>query len=102
MTTTIVYLLHCDHAGCDRAAPKDDSEGWTDAIYTHGCPDHSEGITAHKANVTSNTRGRGSREKTYWYLKCACGWTPQPYFAIFSAKGLKDQHVRHVADVTAV
>lgn len=109
MTTSIVRILHCDFPDCDarieddlhnKLYVQDRPDGWTNAIHTHGCPDHGEVIAAHKADVTSRTSGRGSREKTTWYLACACGWSPTPNRATHSAAGLKDQHVKHVADVT--
>lgn len=100
MTSTIVYLLSCDHAGCDRTTPKDTSDGWTDAIYTHGCPEHGAAVEAHRAKVTGDTRGRGSREKTTWFLTCACGWSPTPNRETHSSGRLKEEHRKHVAEAT--
>lgn len=107
MTTSTVRLMHCDHAGCDAQAPDDEKgyvadrpNGWKDAIYTHGCPEHGEAIMAHEASITSRSRGRGSRERTTWFLTCACGWQP-PHFEMDSSRRLKEQHLKHVAAVTA-
>jgi hypothetical protein len=102
VTSTIVYLLSCDHAGCTATTSEADAEGWTNAIYTHGCPDHGEAITAHKAKVTDQTRSRGSKEKTTYFLTCACGWQPTPHYEAYSARRLKEQHVKHVAEATAL
>lgn len=101
MTSPIVYLLSCDHAGCEQTAPKDEAAAWTDAIFTHGCPDHGVPIKAHQATVTPQTRGRGRTEKTTWYLACACNWAPTPAFQVHSAARLKLAHLAHVADATA-
>lgn len=99
MTAQSARILHCDFPDCPRRtealevnAPTPD--GWTDAIHTHGCPDHGELIAAHKATVTDVERHR----KTYWSLRCACGWTPglsEPY----SSRSLKVMHRVHVAEV---
>lgn len=97
MTTELITMWRCDHPVCSAVAVEG-AEGWTDAIYTHGCPSHGSLIEAHKAKVTSDTRGRGAREKTTWYLTCACGWMPKPYFATHSYRGLATQHVAHVRD----
>jgi len=105
MSTTTIRVMHCNHARCTANAtcpePFGTPNGWTDAGNTHGCPDHGETIAAHKANVISQTRGRGSREKTTWYLACACGWKPTPFYETYSAAWLRKQHVAHVAEVTA-
>lgn len=100
MTTTVVRLLHCDHASCDRTIPEDQAAGWGNAIYTHGCPDHAEVIAAHQAKVTSRTRGRGSSEKDTWFLVCACGWSPRPNFQVHNATRLKVAHLAHLAALT--
>lgn len=108
MTTSTIRFMHCDFAGCDAQAPNEASgyiadrpDGWTDAIYTHGCPEHGEPIAAHQAKTTSDTRGRGSREKTTWYLTCTCGWRPTPFYQTHSSRQLQEQHLKHVAAVTA-
>ncbi len=107
MTTSTIRFMHCDHAGCDAQAPNeangyvaDRLDGWTDAVYTHGCPAHGETIAAHKATVTSETRGRGYKEKTTWYLRCACGWSPSPNFQSYNTDRLRSAHLAHVHDVT--
>lgn len=106
MTTSTIRFMHCDFTGCTAQAPNSDNgyvadrpDGWTDAIYTHGCPDHGEVITAHKATKTSRDSGRGSRAKTYWYLTCACGWTPGSH-ATWNADPLHEAHLRHLAEAT--
>ena len=109
MSTTTLRFMNCDFAGCAAQTPKPFSEGyvanradgWTDAIHTHGCPEHGEAIAAHQANVTSQTRGRGSREKTTWFLTCVCGWRPTPHHQTHTARWLHDQHLRHVKSLTA-
>ncbi|GIM88765.1 hypothetical protein [Paractinoplanes toevensis] len=108
MTTSTIRFMNCDFAGCTAQAPKphgegyiaDRPDGWTDAIYTHGCPDHGNAIAAHKASVTSETRGRGSREKTTWYLRCECGWRPNPNYQSHSTDWLKKEHLKHLAAAT--
>jgi hypothetical protein len=101
MTSTTVRLLHCDFAGCGRTCPDDQADGWTNAIYTHGCPDHGAAIAAHKAKLDDQTRGRGRNEKTTWYLTCACGWYPTPNFQTYNATRLKAAHLTHVREETA-
>ena len=101
MTSEIVYLMHCDHLGCDRVTPEKQADGWTNAIYTHGCPDHGALIATHQAKITDTTRGRGSKEKTTWYLVCACGWSPTPNFEVHTAARLKRVHLAHVHQETA-
>lgn len=105
MTTSTIRFMHCDHAGCTTQAVCPASattpDGWTNAGNTHGCPEHGDAIAAHKANVTSQTRGRGSREKITWYLTCACGWHPTPHYETYSTTWLRGQHVKHVASVTS-
>lgn len=105
MSTSMIRFMHCDHAGCTAQAPYSPSgstpDGWTNAANTHGCPDHGDAIAAHKANIASQTRGRGSSEKTTWYLTCACGWHPTPHYAAHSSTWLRERHVKHVATVTA-
>lgn len=103
MTTTLIRVMHCDFAGCTAQVPndsngyvKDRPDGWTDLIYTHGCPEHGQAVAAHQATITSDTRGRGSREKTTWFLACACGWRPTPPYQAYSADSLKKQHLAHV------
>lgn len=97
--------MHCDYAGCTaqatRPEPFGTPDGWTNAGNTDGCPDHGEPITTHKANITSQTRGRGYREKTTWYLTCACGWKSTPYYATHSSTWLRKQHLGHVKRATA-
>ncbi|MEV0726020.1 hypothetical protein AB0I37_24980 [Micromonospora purpureochromogenes] len=97
MTTSRITIWHCDAQLCGATAPEN-AEGWTSAIYTHGCPDHGGVIASHKAALTDETRGRGSREKTTWYLRCACGWVPRPGFATHTASGLHAKHRAHVHD----
>lgn len=104
MSTSTIRVMHCDHAGCTAQATCDGwntPDGWTNAANTHGCPDHGDAIKAHNANITSQTRGRGSREKTTWYLTCACRWSPTPHYETYSSRWLREQHVKHVARVTA-
>lgn len=93
MTTTTAIIWHCDAGGCTRSATEKTS-GWTSAVYTHGCPDHGDVITAHKATVTGDDRS------AVWRLVCACGWVPSPSWAKHSACDLKAQHVAHVAAAT--
>jgi hypothetical protein len=107
MTTSTISVMHCDFAGCIAQAPDesrgyvaDRPDGWTDAIYTHGCPDHGGAIAAHKATKTSRENGQGRRRATYWYLTCACGWTPDRS-AKWNSEGLHAAHLAHVAAVTA-
>lgn len=99
MTTEDITIWHCDANNCTASAPAD-TTGWTNAIHTHGCPAHGQLITAHKAKITSDTRGRGYREKTTWYLTCACGWTPRPSWATHTYRRLEDQHLAHVQQAT--
>lgn len=96
MTTSTITIWHCDAGGCDATAPEK-APGWVSAIYTHGCPEHASHITAHKASLTDQTRGRGRSEKTTWYLKCACGWQPTPNWRTYTSYPLTDAHLRHVA-----
>lgn len=100
MTTEIVRIWHCDAQSCDATAPED-TAGWTDAIYTQGCPAHGDVIAAHRANLRSSTSGRGSRQVTYWYLHCACGWTPRPDWSMHHHAHLRAQHLAHVHALTA-
>lgn len=95
MSTEILYVWHCDAPECD-AITASRTQGWTDAIYTHGCPAHGETIAAHKATITDETRGRGRSEKTTWCLKCACGWTPGRGWATYTSRGLQEEHLQHV------
>lgn len=95
MSTEILHVWHCDNPACSAVASQR-TEGWTDAIYTQGCPAHGEVIAAHKASLDDVTRGRGRSEKTTWYLKCACGWAPSPRWATYTSRGLQEQHLRHV------
>jgi hypothetical protein len=101
----MVRIAHCDHAGCTAEAicPKNGGtpDGWTNGANAHGCPAHAEAIAAHGANITSQTRGRGSQEKTTWFLTCACRWSPTPHYATYSSTWLREQHLKHVAEVTA-
>ena len=109
MSTSTIRFMNCDFAGCTAQAPRpfgdgyvaERPDGWTDAIYTHGCPEHGPAIAAHKANIASQTRGRGSREKTTWFLTCSCGWKPTPHYQTHSSSWLQERHVKHVATVTA-
>ncbi len=101
MTRSRITVWHCDAHLCRQSAPED-ADGWADAIYTHGCPQHGDIITAHKASLTYQTSGRGSREVTTWYLRCACGWTPRPHWAKHSARLLHDAHLVHVNDQRAL
>lgn len=109
MTNTTLRFMNCDYAGCTAQQPHplserymaDRPDGWTDAIYTHGCPEHGEAITAHRATITSQTRGRGSREKTTWFLTCACGWRPSPNYQTHSSSWLQKRHIQHVQHATA-
>lgn len=96
MTSTLITIWHCDGPGCDATAPEK-TEGWVFAPGTHGCPAHADLIAAHAAKVTSTTRGRGAREKTTWYLTCACGWWPSPNFQTHTARWLHEQHRAHLA-----
>jgi hypothetical protein len=99
MSRSTITIWNCDAGECGASAPED-SAGWTDAIYTHGCPAHGTAIEAHRAKLTHDTRGRGHREKTTWYLFCACGWMPSPYYATHSSLELRRQHLVHVDRTT--
>jgi hypothetical protein len=105
VTTSTIRFMHCDHARCAAQAacpePFGTPDGWTRAGNTDACPAHGDAIEAHKANITSQTRGRGSREKTTWYLTCACGWHPTPHYATHSASWLRAQHIEHVRQATS-
>ena len=96
MTTQTIQIWRCDAGGCGSTAPEK-ADGWVSAIYTHGCPAHAALIIAHAAKVTSTTRGRGAKEKTTWYLTCACGWWPSPNFQTHTARWLHEQHRAHLA-----
>lgn len=95
VTTSTIRMWHCDIPTCEATAPEK-AGGWTDATYTHGCPDHGEVIAAHRATVTSRTIGRGAREKDYWYLACACDWRPRPNGIAYNSGPLKVAHLEHV------
>lgn len=97
MTTTTITFLHCDFPGCDEQTPGDAGDGWTSAIYTHGCPAHGEAIAVHEATVESWT----ARRKDWYSLKCACGWMPRPGVAAWAARELKEKHLAHVAEALA-
>jgi hypothetical protein len=96
VTVKLLTIWRCD-GPCDASAPEH-TAGWTDAGRTHGCPDHGTVIAAHKANVTYVTRGRGRSEKTTWYLTCACGWKPVPFYETYSTRWLESAHLLHVAE----
>lgn len=108
MSTSTIRFMHCDFAECTAQAPlpfgegyvADRQDGWTNAIYTHGCPEHGEAIAAHQADITSQTRGRGSREKTTWFLTCACGWKPTPHYQTHTSRWLQERHLAHVKAAT--
>jgi hypothetical protein len=99
MSRSTAVTWHCDHGGCSANAPEK-TEGWHSAIYTQGCPQHALEIHTHRAELTSDTRGRGAREKTTWYLHCACGWRPRPYYTPYTYDWLQKQHLAHVRAVT--
>lgn len=107
MTTSTIRLMHCDFAGCDAQDPAeggyvaDRADGWVDAIYTHGCPEHGDEILAHAAKLTSDTRGRGRSEKTTWFLSCSCGWKPAQPWQTHSTDYLRRAHLAHVREQTA-
>lgn len=102
MTTSTIRVVHCDFPGCteretcpgQRIMP----DGWTDEIYTHGCPTHRDAITAHAATVDCVTH----RRKDWWSLRCACGWRPQPAETLWSSRYLQELHLFHVANVLRV
>ncbi|GAA0493908.1 hypothetical protein Ade02nite_20970 [Paractinoplanes deccanensis] len=109
MTTTLITVMNCDFPTCEAQAPKNSGgkwmlhrpDGWTDAIQTHGCPEHGDLIAAHQAKITSGTRGRGAREKTTWYLTCSCEWRPTPNWQTYNADWLRKAHLAHVHEQTA-
>ncbi len=110
MSRSTIEFMHCDHAGCTAKVENDRhgklyqqqrDNGWVDAIYTHGCPEHGEQILAHMATVTHQTRGRGRSERTTWFLTCACGWRPVERWQVDSADRLKQAHLVHVREQTA-
>jgi hypothetical protein len=96
---TVKYWV-CDASDCGIRAPEG-ADGWFDGIYTHGCPQHASIVAAHKANVDSSTRGRGSWAVTYWYLNCACGWIPPARWASWHSAPLREQHLLHLRTTTA-
>lgn len=100
MSKSTAITWHCDYADCNASAPEK-AEGWHSEIYTHGCPEHFLDVHVHRAQLTSDTRGRGAREKTTWYLHCACGWHPTPYYTPHTYDWLRKQHLAHVKAATA-
>ena len=68
MSRQIVTMWRCDV--CDTTTAPEYTEGWVDAIYTHGCPDHAGVVAAHVATVHPLTRKP----------RCACGWYPPTYW----------------------
>nr|WP_221374521.1 hypothetical protein [Actinoplanes polyasparticus] len=110
MSTSTIEFLHCDHAQCAVKVENDRhgklyqqrrDNGWIDAIYTHGCPEHGGTILAHAAKLTTQTRGRGRSERTTWFLTCACGWTPSPAWQMDSTNYLRERHLAHLREQTA-
>lgn len=105
MSTSTIRFMHCDFPGCTAQTPHPSSapyvpvrsDGWTNAIHTHGCPDHGEVVATHTAKVTSQTRGRGRSEKTTWYLTCLCGWRPSPNWQTYNYDWLTRAHIKHLA-----
>jgi hypothetical protein len=110
VTTSKIDFMHCDFARCTAQTPYDSralhipvrADGWTNAICTHGCPEHGEAIRAHQASITSQTRGRGRSEKTTWFLACACGWRPAQPWQTHSTDYLRQAHLDHVRTITEV
>lgn len=98
MTQQSITIWHCDANGCKQSAPEQ-ADGWTSAIYTHGCPEHGAEIEAHAATITDQTRGRGRSEKTTWFIKCACGW--RGGYETWSTGNLTMRHLLHVKESTA-
>jgi hypothetical protein len=96
MTSEILHVWHCDHPACDAVVPEK-TEGWTNAIYTHGCPAHGDVVAAHKADLTYHTHGRGRSEKTTWFMRCGCGWKPSPPYSSGTYRYMEEQHRAHVA-----
>jgi hypothetical protein len=105
VSISTIRFMHCDHGQCAAQAacpePFGTPSGWTRAGNTDGCPAHGHDIEAHKANITSQTSGRGPHEKTTWYLTCACGWRSNPWWVAHSAAWLRAQHIEHVRQATS-
>lgn len=93
MSTQLVTMWVCDI--CALVVPAC-TDGWANAVWSHGCPEHAEHVGEHRASVREETRGRGRSEKTTWFLTCACGWVPPRRWSSWNYGPLVEQHHEHL------
>jgi hypothetical protein len=99
VSITRIDIWNCDISICSQSAAEG-TTGWISASYTvHGCPAHAALVEQHKPSLTSDTRGRGSRERTTWFLTCACGWSGG--YSTWSFDPLMERHLAHLNAVVA-